>query len=86
MADYSYSTLSDDTLRRLSDGQLFAAEELSTTTCVQCGGTWVHAGDLMCLLMEIREAAVNEVRQEVYTGLIDLLREVKHRAPSQPGD
>ena len=82
MANFPYSTLSDDTLRRLTDGELFSAEELSTTTCVTCGGTWVHLGELMGLLLEIRAAAVSEVRPAGFTGLVEMLRGIKHAPPT----
>lgn len=87
---FIWSGISDDTLRRLTDGQLFAADDLDTTTCRQCGGTWIHVGDFVGLLLQMRDAAINEAKQDVYTGLTEVLSTIKHAQrggePPQEGE
>jgi hypothetical protein len=86
MGNFSFSNISDSMLRRLTDGELFPQEEVQTATCRQCGGTWVHIGDLCLLLHQLKECALVEPKQDLYAGLIDLLTSIRHTPESNQGE
>ena len=72
-----FQDLDDDTMRRLTDGELFGYDKPDTARCRSCPGRFVELGYLLDLFTELHDSARSEAKQDVYTGLKSLVKEWK---------
>jgi hypothetical protein len=71
--EFSASELTDDELRRLTDGELFCPSPLDMVAC-RCGMRFVSNDHLIDLCTSLAEACVSDQKQEAFYGLRDVFR------------
>ena len=69
-----YPQVSDSDLRRLTDGEAFPYAEPDTGTCHGCKTHWVKISYLLELLTDLGESCITEPKQDVYTGLRNIIK------------